>query len=203
MEKITSQIHKQFRHNRLAKFDEMNVLQTKKHINTLYARTYKDIIKEFNAVFDDLIKYIYEFALDYGFDGEISELQNNFVEELFSEYNPVMKYVFNREYNRKRDRLFESLIAYPGGTEQSYKTAENLLIRQITEFSVLYTDNVMLAVYEELGVQYVKWVTEEDSRVCHICRDLDGTVYKITDAPEKAHPNCRCYLIPYKKSEKT
>lgn len=197
--KIISKIKKNFRHNRLAYFDEMNVLQTKKHVEKLYDRCYKDTLKDFKAALPGIVSYILSVARDYGFDGEVSELQDNFIEHIFEEYNPVTKYVYNSEFDRKQARLFEAIVALPIGTEQSYKTAENLLERQIKEYGVLIEDKVSKEIYSELGVEYVRWVTEKDGKVCHICKDLSDTVYKIDEAPEKAHINCRCYLVPVKK----
>ena len=49
-ERITSKIRQEFRHNRLALFDELNVIGVKKHVHKLYQNVYKAIKKEFNAI---------------------------------------------------------------------------------------------------------------------------------------------------------
>ena len=95
----------------MALFDEMNVIQTKKHINKLYKSVYKIIKKEFVKALNPISEVIYTEALEVGFDGDIRELDEGFIEEFFEEYNPVTKYVFNNEINRKNSRLFESLVA--------------------------------------------------------------------------------------------
>jgi len=46
----------------------------------------------------------------------------------------------------------------------------------------------------------VEFTTENDSRVCPICEDLDRDVYQIDDdlkpvIPDDTHPNCRCYYV--------
>ena len=47
--------------------------------------------------------------------------------------------------------------------------------------------------YREVGVKKVKWLTASDRRVCEICRNLDGKVFEIDEAPgPPAHPLCRC-----------
>lgn len=57
-----------------------------------------------------------------------------------------------------------------------------------------------------------RWDAAEDSRVCEICRSLDGLVVTLTDdfpagaygadsdrRHPPAHPNCRCALIPWRR----
>lgn len=65
---------------------------------------------------------------------------------------------------------------------------------------------------KEFGVEYVKWVTTNDNKVCPICReyslsvslpvDVDPTgdlrgVYRVDEAPEYPHPHCRCKKVPH------
>lgn len=48
-------------------------------------------------------------------------------------------------------------------------------------------------------VVYLKWVTQNDDKVCDICEPMDGNVYKVEDAPTPqvdSHYNCRCGLEP-------
>ena len=196
--KITSKIHQQFRHNRLALFDEMNILQTKKHINKLYKDVYKTIKKEFVSILNPLYQEIYDEALALGFDGDLEDLDEAWIEEFFSEYNPVTKYVFFNEIERKKSRLFESVVASNKEKIQSYKTAENLLIRQVKQNAVDLEDSVKKAVYKAVKVEKVMWVSEQDSKTCGVCNGLDGEIFELKDAPPKQHINCRCYLIPVK-----
>ena len=105
----------------------MNVMQTKNHIDRLYRDVYKIIKTEFEAILNPIYQDIYDEAIDMGFDGDIRDLDEAWVEEFFDEYNPVTKYVFSNEIDRKKSRLFESLVASTKEKHQSYKTAENLL----------------------------------------------------------------------------
>ena len=196
--KITSKIHQQFRHNRLALFDEMNIVQTKKHITKLYKDIYKTIKKEFVSILNPLYQEIYDEALSLGFDGDLEDLDEAWIEEFFSEYNPVTKYVFSNEIERKKSRLFESVVASNKEKIQSYKTAENLLIRQVKQNAVDLEDSVKKAVYKTIKVEKVMWVSEQDSKTCGVCNGLDGEIFELKDAPPKQHYNCRCYLIPVK-----
>ena len=176
----------------------MNVLQTKKHITKLYKTAYKTIKKEFTKALYPISEEIYLEALEVGFDGEIGDLDEAFIEEFFEEYNPVTKYVFKNEINRKNSRLFESVVASTKERHQSYKTAENLLTRQVKQYAVELEDAVAKKVYKDLGVEKVMWVAENDYKTCGVCSELDGEIFPLNEAPPKQHYNCRCVLIPYK-----
>ena len=176
----------------------MNVIQTKKHINKLYKSVYQIIKKEFVKVLNPISEVIYTEALEVGFDGDIRELDEGFIEEFFEEYNPVTKYVFNNEINRKNSRLFESIVASTQERYQSYKTAENLINKQVKQYAIDLEDKVAMAVYKAVGVEKVIWVAEDDYKTCSVCNALDGEIFDIKDAPPKQHYNCRCVLIPVK-----
>ena len=90
--KITSKIHKEFRHNRVALFDELNIVGVKKHVSKLYKDVYKVIKKEFVAILNPLYQEIYDEALALGFDGDLRDLDEAWIEDFFDEYNPVTKY---------------------------------------------------------------------------------------------------------------
>ena len=198
MAKITKKVSQQFRHNRLALFDDMNVLKTKKHVHKLYKDVTKIIKKELFAVVDYISKEIYDEALALGFDGDVRDLDEAWIEDFFEEFNPVTKYVFNNEIERKESRLFEALVSSKRELHQSYKTAENLLLRQVKQYGIDLEDAIALTVYKDMGVKEVMWVTEQDHKTCGDCKELDGEIYKLNEAPPKLHLNCRCYYIPVK-----
>ena len=179
------------------------MLGIRKHISKLYKNVYKTIKKEFVAILSPLYQEIYDEALALGFDGELQDLDESWIEEFFDEYNPVTKYVFRNEMGRKESRLFESLVATKDSTfaikSQSYQTAENVLTRQIKQYAIELEDAVAMAVYKAVGVKQVRWVAEHDRKTCGVCSELDGEIFPLTDAPPKQHINCRCYLIPVKE----
>ena len=177
----------------------MNVIQIKKHIDKLYNSVYKTIKNEFTAIVNPIYQEIYDEAIALGFDGDIRDLDEAWVEEFFDEYNPVTKYVFSNEIDRKKSRLFESLVASTVERHQSYKTAENLLIRQVKQYAIDLEDAISKVVYEDTGVTKVQWVAEDDYKTCDTCKELDGQIFKLSDVPPKQHYNCRCYTIPIKE----
>lgn len=196
VERITTKIHREFRHNRVALFDEMNILQTKKHIRKLYKAVDKIIKNEFTAILNPIYESIYDEAIDMGFDGDMRELDETWIEEFFDEYNPVTKYVFSNEIERKESRLFESLISNVAERAKSYKTAERLLLNQIKQYAIDLEDAIADVVYEDVKVEQVEWVAENDSSTCPDCQALDGEIFDIDKAPDKLHYNCRCILLP-------
>ena len=196
--KITTKIKKQFRHNRVALFDETNIVGVKKHIAKLYKDVYKIIKNEFVAILNPLYQEIYDEAIALGFDGDLRDLDEAWIEDFFDEYNPVTKYVFSNEFDRKESRLFESLVASTSDRLQSYKTAENLLAKQVKQYAIDLEDAVAKVVYKDTKVKKVMWNAEHDHRTCGDCSELDGQIFDLKDAPSKLHYQCRCWLTPVK-----
>ena len=176
----------------------MNIPNTKKHVRQLYKKVYRIIKNEFVNILNPLYQEIYDEAVALGFDGDVRDLDEAWIEEFFEEYNPVTKYVFNNEIERKESRLFEALISSKRELHQSYKTAENLLIRQVKQYGIDLEDTIAMVVYKNAGVKEVMWVTEQDHKTCGECKELDGEIFKLDEAPPKLHPNCRCYYVPVK-----
>ena len=198
-EKITSKIHKEFRHNRLALFDEMNIVQTKKHIHKLYKSIYKTVKQEFLKVVNEIYQVIYDEAVDMGFDGDIRNLDEAWVEEFFSLYNPVTKYVFSNEIDRKESRLFEALVSNELERLKSYAYAERLITSQIEQYAIDLEDSIAKVVYEDTNVKKVKWNAEDDHKTCGVCNELDGQIFDLNDVPPKQHYQCRCWITPVKE----
>ena len=179
----------------------MNVVQVKKHVHKLYNDVFKIIKNEFLSIVDSICEEICAESLSMGFDGDIRDIDEAWIESFFDKYNPITKYVFSNEIERKESRLFEALVSNIEERHQSYATAENLLIRQVRQYGIDLEDDIAMVVYEDAGVKKVQWVAEDDSKTCGECRELDGEIFELKDAPPKLHLNCRCWLRPVKVSE--
>ena len=199
MERIIKKLSRQFRHNRLALFDELNIVGVKKHIDKLYKDTYKIIKKEFLEILNPIYEEIYEDALALGFDGDLRDLDEGWIEDFFAEYNPVTKYVFKNEIDRKKSYLFEAVVSAPATKHQSYIKAEKMLARQIAQYGIDLEDKIAMTVFKDVGVKKVMWIAEDDHKTCSVCQGLDGEIFDIDKAPDKQHHNCRCYYIPVKE----
>ena len=174
----------------------MNITQTRKHIKKLYKTTYDIIQKEYASIISSIYAEIYDEALSFGFEGNPRDLDEEWIEDFFSQYNPVTKYVFSNEMGRKESRLFESVVASSKEVAQSYRTAERLLVSQIRQSSIDLEDAILILAYTDAGVQKVRWIAEDDSKTCGVCNELDDEIFDIDDVPPKQHLNCRCYLVP-------
>jgi SPP1 gp7 family putative phage head morphogenesis protein len=183
----------------LALFDELNIVGVKKHIEKLYKESYKIIKKEFTEILNPIYQEIYEEAIAMGFDGDLRDLDEGWIEDFFDEYNPVTKYVFSNEIDRKKSYLFEAVVSAPQTKHQSYAKAERLLKNQVNQYGIDLEDAIAMTVYKDVGVEKVMWVAEDDQRTCGVCNDLDGQIFKLNDVPPKQHINCRCYIIPIKE----
>jgi SPP1 gp7 family putative phage head morphogenesis protein len=196
--KIITKVSREFRHNRLAPFDELNVVKTNKHIKKLYDKVYHIVLSEFVDIANSVYGEIYNETVDQGFEGERSELDEGWVEEFLADYSPVTKFVFKNELDRKRARLSESILASKAEKNLSYKRAENLLKRQIKQSAIDLEDSIADEVYKDLGVEQVMWVAEDDDKTCGECNALDGQIFDVDEVPPKQHWHCRCYTVAVK-----
>ena len=198
-ERITSKIHKEFRHNRLALFDELNISDIKKHVHKLYKSVYKTVKQEFLKVVNEIYQTIYDESVAMGFDGDIRNLDEAWIEEFFDWYNPVTKYVFSNELDRKESRLFEALVSNELERLKSYTYAERLITQQIEQYAIDLEDTIAKVVYEDTNVKKVMWNAEQDHRTCGDCAELDGQIFELDKVPPKQHYQCRCWLTPVKE----
>ena len=177
-------------------FDELNVTGIRKHIKKLYKKTRSIIEEEFTSIFLLLCQEVADEARALGYDGDIQDLDEGWIEEFFEEYSPVTKYVFSNEIDRKESYLFEALVADMATKHQSYQKAEKYLINQVKQGGIEFDDAVAKTVYKAVGVKKVRWIAEDDSKTCGVCRELDGEIFDLDKLPPKQHHNCRCTFSP-------
>ena len=129
------------------------------------------------------------------------EISGKWLDGIQSEYNPVTKYVYVTEAERKRARFFESLVADAESKqrremENDYRAAENAWIRQTRQAMIDIEDRAAIAAYKDAGVRKVRWISQHDDKVCKECERLDGMIFPIDAVPDKPHYNCRCTIEP-------
>ena len=183
----------------MALFDELNIDSVKKHVNKLNKKIFKIIKSEFFAVANDIYAEIAAEVIELGFDGDLGDIDESWIEEFLKEYSPVTKYVFINELERKFSRLFEALIADLEARLESYKSTENSIIKQVKQKGIELEDELDKKAYKEFGVEKVMWVTEDDEKTCGVCSELDGQIFDLEDVPPKQHYNCRCWIAPVKE----
>lgn len=165
-------------------FDEINKLQ--EDVDKCYA----SCMREIRQSYLDIARYYYKDA-----GGEDSVIDLIWIKHFLGGLDPVTKYIFDTEADRKRARTFEALAT---GLNIS-KEVDNALRQfhaQVKQWADNVTDEATMDAYIERGIKKVKWKTEEDSRVCKICGERNNEIYPIKSVPDKPHVNCRCYLLP-------
>lgn len=165
----------------LSSFDELNVLN--------YS----------GAMYEELARITYEHL--WGLAQRVHRehggwgLEEAWFLGLLEEYDPVTKYVYAHEVDRKRARFAESVIASPS-KQKEVETALRLWSQMINQYAIIVTDAAVIKAYEDRGVREVVWITIPDERRCKICRGRHGKKYKIDKLPAKPHWGCRCYFVP-------
>lgn len=196
---LLTKIDKEFKRSRLTlNFDELNAMGAKSVVSKLYSRLDKMNRKYMLDVAENACKEAQKEVVP---DKKTSRLGVKWLAALLLAYDPVTKYVYEHEVERKRARLFEALMADKHaesriGMQQDYKVACSSWKRQSGQYMIAVEDAAVLAGYALVGVKRVRWKAEHDSKTCKVCRDRDGNVYPIADVPEKPHYNCRCTFEP-------
>lgn len=160
--------------------DELNKLQA---VNEVYA----DLDREFRAAFKKLADNTYSGYIPFGV------LTDQWLFLLLTSYDPLSKYVYTNEWDRKRARLFEALVASATPIKE-LDSAKKALSLQMRLYAVRVTDEAALQGLKDTQVKVVEWCAEDDSKTCSICQARDGKRYKIDAIPPKPHINCRCWL---------
>jgi len=185
-DKVIAYIDKQLieRYSRLkslVSFDELNVLQ---EVNALYQEIdtliRKTFLKLADKVYSDNIR-----AKDH------RSLDEQWVDALLSAYDPVSKYVFTHEEDRKCARLIEAVIA-SSTKAQEIDAALRSMSFMCRIYAVRVTDEAALQAFKDDEEDLVRWIAEKDEKTCTVCHKRDGKIYEIDLLPAKPHPNCRC-----------
>lgn len=180
----------------LAAFDELNILF--KDVEELVTKALLDILI---VVYEDHSKKKREFDLDYA-TGYLDE------------YNGLTEYVFSKEFQRKKERLQESvmsvierhkdsrsrvdsdgeIVPLTKDIERVFNSAYSNLSKMIQQYEIVFADAGRIEAFKDNGVKLVRWRAEHDDRTCDVCEELDGNIFPIDKVPDKPHLNCRCVL---------
>lgn len=176
----------------IVKFDEVNILS---YSQSMYTELDMLVRKYLLALANKVYRKHREAPTRY--DG----LEMPWVMGWLDDYNPVTKYVYTHEVERKRARFAEGVIASPTPLKE-VEVSLRYWSNMATQYANDITDQAMLEAYRDDGVKFVQWVTVEDERRCIKCAARHLKVYPIDKIPPKPHIGCRCYLVPYKKKKR-
>lgn len=186
-DKVIAYIDKQLieRYSRLkslASFDEMNVLQ---EVNALYQEidiiVHNAFLKLANKVYAENVRKT-----------QLRSLDEQWVDTLLSAYDPVSKYVFAHEEDRKCARLIEALIASTTKTQEVDAALRSMSL-MCRIYAVRVTDEAVLQAFRDDEEDLAQWVAEKDEKTCSVCHSRDGKIYELDLLPPKPHINCRCW----------
>jgi SPP1 gp7 family putative phage head morphogenesis protein len=163
----------------LLSYDELNVMSATKAV---YSKIDLYVRQMFLQLMQAVYKKVTKRTCPYNYA---------WLESFLLEYDEVSKYVYANEFERKRDRLAEALIASPKKNEE-IDAALRYLSFMLTAYAVRVTDQVVLTAYQDMGIDAVRWKAEKDNKTCTICKHRNGHIYDIEQVPPKPHLNCRC-----------
>ena len=183
---LAKQYAKLFR--RVTSFDELNIIDVSHEIfDEAVILTEREVTR--------LVKLVYDSKRE---GGEISsEDALSLVLTLMLAYNPVTKYIYKNEMERKRSRFAEGVIASETPSEE-VALAQRLMIATNKQFAEDATFEAAILAYKDNGVKKVRWVTAVDDRRCKECKSRHGKIYPIDSIPSKPHRYCRCYVVKEK-----
>ena len=179
---LSKQYAKLFR--RVTAFDELNVIAVSHEI-------YDEALKITEQEATRLVKTVYD---SYREEEVLPPSDAHAaVIALMAAYNPVTKYVYENELDRKRSRFAEGVIASTTPREE-VELAKRLLIGMNKQFADDATFDAVIKAYEDDGVKRVRWITAVDDRRCKECKARHHKIYSIDNIPPKPHLHCRCYV---------
>lgn len=161
--------------------DTLNVIAVSKKL-------YKSISEETERVFRKIAMHKYREICgeDFIIGMWLSGLLNN--------PDPLTGYVWQNDIDRKRAYFAESVLSGEP-LDKAAKKALRYWYQSQKQYADLITDAAALQAYADTKIQFVKWRTADDCKVCAVCNDRDGRIYPIDHVPSKPHYNCRCYYV--------
>lgn len=180
-------------------FDELNFPQIREVVKAAYENLLNNAIKLYLKAARSAVRLAKEKCRD----GSPWMPDEEWVRQSLKRYNPITKYLFFAEAERKRLRETEAIVTMVEfhdheGLNQSVRSGANAWWKQAAQGMIDTVDDAVVTEYKKSGVKEVMWVSEHDNKTCDECLDMDGNIYPIDNIPEKPHYNCRCTVEPVK-----
>lgn len=179
---LNKQYTKLFR--RVTSFDELNVISVSHEI-------YDEVLAIVEQEAARLVKAVHDV---YSETKTMSTAEaRDMVVALILAYNPVTKYIYRNELDRKRSRFVEGVLSSDTPAVE-VALAKRLLAAMNKQFVDDATFDAVIKAYKDDGVKEVRWVTAVDDKRCKECKGRHHKIYKIDSVPPKPHLHCRCYV---------
>ena len=184
---LNKQYAKLFR--RVTSFDELNVINVSHEI-------YDEAVEITEQEATRLVKSVYD---SYCESEEITASEaHDFTVVLMGAYNPVTKYIYTNEMDRKRSRFAEGVIS-SDTPRNEVDLAKRLMVSVNKQFVDDATFDAVVKAYKDDGVKRVRWITAADDRRCQECKARHRKIYPIDKIPTNPHLHCRCYVEKVKE----
>ena len=182
---------------KMAKWDEIHVIRT---VAAVYRTSTEQAKKRYYEVgFEAYLLAMAICGMDPRKAQEMAEtsITEEWVLNILTRVDPLTRYRFDTETERKAYRLAETLEVAPDRSRE-IDTALRYWSQQLSQYAINVTDYAVAQAFMDAGVERVVWVTVPDERRCHECAEIDGEEYDIDKIPPKPHLGCRCRLMPVK-----
>lgn len=178
-------------HADAADFDELNILKnSKKLYQELLTYTKKQYLKMAKGIYEETFE-----ACRRQKNRKPKQVDDDWLDYVLSLYDDVAEYIFFNEVDRKQSRFAESVVASEN-SEKAIKTALRLWSNMVSQFAISVSDEAALKALKDAGYRKVEWHTEEDEKVCDVCKRRNKKIYPVSNIPKKPHWNCRCWVTP-------
>ena len=145
--------------------DELNILQT---VKTMFA--------EMDELVREWLYHLAVVAYENVSNGDVSGITEQWLlDEVLERVDPVTKYIYSSEVERKCSRLYESLML--GWDSVEIDKSLRYWSLMVEQMAISTVDAATLQAYEDMGVLKVIWRAEIDGRECSICHRA-GIVFR-------------------------
>lgn len=177
------------------RFDELKALVP---VTVDTRKLFTKIRKLYEELYEMARKYFTELAVEVYKDhkGKTDPPDEDWIIEMLDEVDPVSKYVFANELDRRAAKLMEALSVEGSGRtpDEEIEAAKKSMALTYHIYAVRVTDEAAVKAMIASGVKKVKWIAEDDIHTCPVCHKMDNKIYPVDKIPPKPHINCRCWL---------
>jgi len=145
------------------------------------------IDETFNLTNEDILADIEQRAIDLVDPENDPNLLNTTARDL------AIQVAAGRAAGLTANEVSENLALYIAGRALTRSTAIS------GNESVRASRAALIEVFVRVGIERVQFKTQEDDRVCQICRPINNQIFIVGEGPEipdDLHGECRCYYIP-------
>lgn len=176
--------------SRVFEFDELNIIGVSHEI---YDEAYA-LVKQETARLAEILYKKYRREPE-GFEelGVKNFDSMLFIAALALAYDPVSKYVFENEWDRKRARFAEGVIASETPLSERDRS-HRIMVAMTADFVDKVTFDTTVQAFKDNGTKRVRWVTSPDDKRCKRCAAMHNKIYPIDKIPPRPHIHCRCWV---------